>query len=192
MSADLPDGYRWATAEETESYAISPIAYPDMLVVVRTADASGVPYTQGEADLALPARRMVPDFVLQLKGEYQGNAYPEQREYEVRLAHDPEDGVQMLVTDSGGAPVAKPLTITEELADGIISMGQTNHDLDGYQDDWTLPTGMGRSLTWTLQTDMDHYVVLNEDRIAEIADWLLFTNGEKTWDWATDGEVYEV
>jgi hypothetical protein len=138
------------------------------------------------------AARLVPDLNLDVSGTFEGNAYPATYEYRVTMAHDPEDGIQLLVTDSGGAPVAKPLTITEELADGIISMGQTNHDLDGYQDDWTLPAGMGRTLSWILQTDMDHHVELGEGTITEIADWLEYATGEKTWDWATDGEVYEV
>jgi hypothetical protein len=49
---DLPTGYRWATADETEAHAVTP--NPDMVVVPRTADADGTPYTHGEADLALP------------------------------------------------------------------------------------------------------------------------------------------
>lgn len=50
MDTDLPAGYRWATAEEAEDWT----KYPGMLVVKRTADASGQPYTQDEADLAMP------------------------------------------------------------------------------------------------------------------------------------------
>lgn len=193
MSApDLPTGYRWATAEETEAYCIDPTRFPMMMVVARDADASGVPYTDGEADLALPAKRMVPDFSMDVVGEYTGNPYPEQREYRVTMAHDPGDGIQLLVVDSGGAPVAKPLTITEELADGITSMATTNHDLDGYADDWALPTGMGRSLSWTLQTDLDCDIRLSEGQISEIGDWLLYATGERDWDWTTQGEVYEV
>jgi hypothetical protein len=42
----LPNGYRWATAEETER--------ADTIVVALIADASGTPYTEGEADLAVP------------------------------------------------------------------------------------------------------------------------------------------
>src|SRR3954468_14595853 len=49
---DLPRGYRWATGPETEAHGVTP--NPDMIVVPRTADASGKPYTHGEADLALP------------------------------------------------------------------------------------------------------------------------------------------
>lgn len=49
---DLPTGYRWATEEETEAHSVT--ENPAMVVVPRTTDASGTPYTQGEADLALP------------------------------------------------------------------------------------------------------------------------------------------
>ena len=56
---DLPTGYRWATAYETESHGRTP--NPDMLVVTRTADVKGIPYTHGEADLALPIRRLPRD-----------------------------------------------------------------------------------------------------------------------------------
>ena len=134
--------------------------------------------------------RMVPDFSMDVAGEYGGNAYPEQREYEVRLAHDPADGIQMLVTDSGGAFVAEPLVITEELADGITSMATTNHDLDGYRDDWALPDGMGRSLSWMLQTDLEVTIELGEHQIEQIADWLDYATGAKTWDWVSDGEEW--
>jgi hypothetical protein len=49
---DLPTGYRWATADETEAHMVT--ENPDMVVVPRTVDSSGTPYTEGEADLALP------------------------------------------------------------------------------------------------------------------------------------------
>jgi hypothetical protein len=49
---DLPTGYRWATADETEAHMVA--ENPDMVVVPRTVDSSGTPYTEGEADLALP------------------------------------------------------------------------------------------------------------------------------------------
>jgi hypothetical protein len=192
MSTDLPEGYRWATEAETEEYGADPITHPEMLVVVRTADATGQPYTEGEADLALPATRLVPDFSMDVSGEYTGNPYPEQREYRITMAHDPTDGAQMLVVDSGGAFVAEPLMITPELAEGIGWMAHTNHDLGAYEDDWTLPTGMGRTLSWTLDTDGDILIVLSEGQITEVADWLEYATGEKTWDWAEQGEVYEV
>ncbi len=43
---DLPAGYRWATFEEIER--------PDAIVVPRTVDSNGTPYTDGEADIAVP------------------------------------------------------------------------------------------------------------------------------------------
>lgn len=54
---DLPDDYRWATEAETEAYSAHPGDYPDMIVVPRTADCNGVPYTQDEADMAVPIAR---------------------------------------------------------------------------------------------------------------------------------------
>lgn len=47
---DLPDGYRWATAEETENWE----NVPGIIVVPRSCDSNGTPYTQDEADLAVP------------------------------------------------------------------------------------------------------------------------------------------
>ena len=139
-----------------------------------------------------PATRLVPDFVMDVAGEYTGNAYPEQREYRITMAHDPTDGAQLLVTDSSGAPVMKPLMLDDGLIDGIISIAGIDHSLSGYEDDWTLPDGLDRQLSWTLQTDLDCDIRLTEVQIAEISDWLGYVNGEKTWNWATDGEVYEV
>ena len=43
---DLPPGYRWATEEEMDR--------PDAIVVPLTADSTGRPYVQDEADLAVP------------------------------------------------------------------------------------------------------------------------------------------
>jgi hypothetical protein len=54
MDRDLPDGFRWATAEECEAYSMCPSDYLDMIVVGRTVDADGNRYTGGESDLAVP------------------------------------------------------------------------------------------------------------------------------------------
>lgn len=52
---DLPVGYRWATEDESERYAMGgESALPDAIVVQRTFDSSGRLYTQNEADLAVP------------------------------------------------------------------------------------------------------------------------------------------
>lgn len=48
---DLPKGYRWADEDETERHGVDPI--PGAIVVLRTVDSRGVPYTD-EADLAVP------------------------------------------------------------------------------------------------------------------------------------------
>lgn len=50
MNEDLPEGYRWATAEEAENWSDN----PHIIVVPRTVDANGIPYTHGEADFAIP------------------------------------------------------------------------------------------------------------------------------------------
>jgi hypothetical protein len=50
--SDLPKGYRWATSEETLDWE----NVPGIIVVPRTVDSNGVPYTQDEADLAVPIK----------------------------------------------------------------------------------------------------------------------------------------
>ena len=49
-NTDLPSGYRWATADETENWE----NVPNIIIVRRTTDANGTPYTHDEADLAVP------------------------------------------------------------------------------------------------------------------------------------------
>ncbi len=48
-TTDLPEGYRWA---DEEDLADLPDGWID---VPRTVDSNGVPYTQGESDIAVPA-----------------------------------------------------------------------------------------------------------------------------------------
>lgn len=43
--SDLPKGYRWAFEDEMDR--------EDAIVVMRTFDVNGVPYTQDEADVAV-------------------------------------------------------------------------------------------------------------------------------------------
>lgn len=61
---DLPKGYRWATESETENWE----NVPGLIVVPRTTDSTGLPYIQGEADLAVPIRKGRPNknYVLQI------------------------------------------------------------------------------------------------------------------------------
>ncbi len=53
MDKDLPEGYRWANEEECERWSFGTLDM-EAIVVPRTVDASGKPYTQDEADLAVP------------------------------------------------------------------------------------------------------------------------------------------
>lgn len=48
---DLPPGYRWATADETE---MGGTEIPGAMMVTRTFDSTGKRYEHGEADLAVP------------------------------------------------------------------------------------------------------------------------------------------
>jgi hypothetical protein len=50
---DLPPGYRWATADETEQDG-GRMEIPGAMMVTRTFDSFGKRYTQHEADLAVP------------------------------------------------------------------------------------------------------------------------------------------
>lgn len=63
---DLPKGYRWATAEETER--INSGENLDSIVVPLTVDSEGNPYTQDEADIAVPIKKSRPNknFILQV------------------------------------------------------------------------------------------------------------------------------
>jgi hypothetical protein len=136
--------------------------------------------------------RLVPDFVMDVGGEYGGNAYPEAREYRVKMVQSPTNGIVMGVSDSSDNMVGVPLVITEELADGIMRMASTDHTLSGYEDDWKLPDGMERTVSWMLDTDADVMIVLNEDQIEEVGTWLRYATGNDYWNWETDGEVYDV
>ena len=67
---DLPEGYRWANEWETETIAAG--GKIDHLVVPRTTDSTGVPYTQGEADIAVPIGILTdePGKITKLTGAY--------------------------------------------------------------------------------------------------------------------------
>lgn len=65
---DLPVGYRWASEYETEMHAAGKL--PTAIVVKRTVDSNGVPYTQDEADVAVPDDRLVYAFASLGDGNY--------------------------------------------------------------------------------------------------------------------------
>jgi hypothetical protein len=134
--------------------------------------------------------KAVPDFQMDVRGEYQGNAYPESAEYRIVIAPNPAGTFTFLVEDSGGYSVAEPLEIGEDLIDGIRTIRSTDHGLGAYEDDWTLPVGLDRQISWTLQTELAHYVVLTETQIDWISEWLDYADGTKTWDWAEQGEEW--
>lgn len=59
--SDLPKGYRWAREDEMDRH--------DAIVVPRSVDSQGIPYTQDEADLAVPYStngRPNKNYILQL------------------------------------------------------------------------------------------------------------------------------
>lgn len=59
-NTDLPPGYRWASEMEMNR--------EDAIVIKRTADNTGKPYTQDEADVAVPIKKGRPNknYILQL------------------------------------------------------------------------------------------------------------------------------
>jgi hypothetical protein len=130
----------------------------------------------------------LPDFQMDVTGEYQGNAYPESAEYRIVMLRHTTGSIMFCVENSSGSDIGQPLVLDDGLIEGITWMANTNHDLGGYQDDWDIPAGMDRQLVWTLQTDIDHYVQLTEDQIDQVAAWLRFATGEDEW---TGGEVWE-
>jgi hypothetical protein len=102
-------------------------------------------------------------------------------------ARVPGESFYLRIEDSGGAEVGEYI-FDADVADGIICMASTDHDLTGYEDDWSLPTGMIRTLAWDLPTaDQDVEVRLSQDRIDLIAQWLRYATGVETY----TGNPYE-
>jgi len=54
--SDLPTGYRWADEDECDAIVHDP-SLPH-IVVPRTFDSTGKPYTEGEADIAVPTEEV--------------------------------------------------------------------------------------------------------------------------------------
>ena len=136
----------------------------------------------------LPGGMLVPNLKMDVTGEYSGNAYPEEAEYRIVIEfHDHDEGWLMEVEHASGAKVGGT-ALTPEIVDGIVSMAQIDHGLGGYEDDWEIPAGMDRHIEWVLQTDMPHYVRLDESQIDEIAAWLRFATGAEEW---TGGSEWE-
>lgn len=128
----------------------------------------------------------LPDFELDVTGEYTGNAYPETDEYRVRIEQT-SDGTEfrLWVEDTSGSVVGES-KFGEDEADGIFKVAETDHSLDAYGDDWTIPSGIERTVEWTLPTDGDHWVRLDSGGIDAIAQWLRFALGFETYDGPED------
>ena len=130
----------------------------------------------------------VPPFQMDAAGEYTGDAYPRPEEYRIHMVEETgTDNMLLSVEDHAGNEVIETLTITPELADGIIGMAQIDHGLGGYEDDWKIPAGMDRTITWTLG-DNATYLALSKGHIDEIASWLRFATGEEEWDGGDEWE----
>lgn len=129
----------------------------------------------------------LPRFQKDLVGTYDGSIYSMPTELRVLLAEDPH-GFRLTVETGIGVEVGnQALTMVE--AEGIIKMASTDHDIGVYEDDWTFPVGMRRVLTWTLETDSNYHLVLNEADIDEVATWLRYATGEEQYE--GDPDIWE-
>ena len=123
----------------------------------------------------------LPSFAMDVVGWYGGNAYPETREYRVMIKQR-DGGFWLRAEDSGGFEVAEYIFSTE-VADGIIDMANRDHDLTGFEDDWELPIGMIRTLSWDLPTtDVEVEIRLSQERIDLVAEWLRYATGVDVYD----------
>lgn len=137
-----------------------------------------------------PARPSVPDFEVNLVGEYQGNPFPERADYRVRAVTQPDGIVHMLTVESSDGQLVGVTGLGEPEVDGILKVAETDHDLTVYDGDWTFPSGMVRAVEWILPTEIDHYVVLRQPEIDSLAEWLRYATGDKTWNWAEQGSEW--
>jgi len=123
----------------------------------------------------------LPAFAKDVSGQCYGGAFWDSADYRVRIK-EVQHVYHLTVENSSGHRVGE-MVIDDGIADGIARMASTDHGLSGYEDDWTIPPGMERVLTWVLpMNDETHSVVLNEAVIDEIAAWLEYATGEETYD----------
>lgn len=153
--------------------------------VFPSGETSGV-----EIDLSEPEGKRVPDFSMDVTGEYLGNAYPQAAEYRVTLTILGTGTDFGLVVENSSGGVVNSVTLSEEDADGIEKVATTMHGLEVYEDDWQIPSGIDRAVSWDL-SDAENYIRLDEGQISEINNWLRYAVGDKTWNWDEQGEVYE-
>ena len=128
----------------------------------------------------------VPNLQMDVVGEYLANAYSETRDYRIHLKPH-QHGYRLMVEDSGGGIIWMSF-LTDEDVDGLQRMASTDHSLSGYEDDWKIPEGMERVLTWVVLDDNTHFVRLNSGQIDEVAEWFEYATGEKVWDGGDEWE----
>ena len=124
----------------------------------------------------------LPAFQMDVTGEYLGNAYPEQQEYRVRITALEGERFQLTVEDASGTVVGGGEEFGFDVAEGIQKVASTDHGLSFYEDDWKLPAGMDRMITWTLPTFTDVHVELNESQIDQVSHWLNYALGEDVYE----------
>src|SRR4051812_14112853 len=126
---------------------------------------------------------------MDVTGEYTGNSYPERGEYRISLTVlGTGEDFGLVVEDASGA-VVNSVILDASTAEAVKDMAGTNHGLGAYEDDWSLPVGMNRVLTWDVG-DSVNSVVLNEGQIDEVAAWLRYATGEETYDGNPDEWEY--
>jgi hypothetical protein len=131
----------------------------------------------------------LPAFQKDVAGQYYGGAFWDSDDFRVKIVTLDGTGetFRMSIETSDGTEVGE-YEFDMYAAEGIARMASTDHGLGAYEDDWTIPPGMRRMLTWTLPTSEGYLVVVDEDVIEEINAWLEYATGEKTWDGREDWE----
>jgi len=133
----------------------------------------------------------LPAFSKDVTGQTYGGAFWDSTEFRIKirtLIGDHERFLMTVETSEGTEVNQTFITLAE--ADGIDRMATTDHGLSGYEDDWAIPMGMRRTLSWDLPVDEGHLVTLEQDAIDEIAAWLRYATGEETYDGDTENWEY--
>lgn len=121
-----------------------------------------------------------PPARLLVKGEYQGNNYPEDAEYEVTVVAEGEDEWSITTCTSAGVEI-------DRMVLGADDARHLRSCAVGHQK-WPVP-GLQVEPAWHLALDEpSHYVALNAGHLDEISGWLEFWSGghwdptQKEWD----------
>lgn len=148
-----------------------------------------VAYAQKRADEE-NQRKRVPDLVITVTGQYGGgHGWSSGCVYQVTLAElDTGEDFGLVVEDASG-DVVNSMALTVDLVVGIRAMTTIDHNINTAEEDWVLPEGMRRILVWDVG-DFENVVVLNQAKIEEIAEWLVYAVGDKEWDWDEQGEEW--